>query len=197
MAVQSLHTIPGAEFHDLVKELAPYEPSGAKALNQLVIGTPLLASYEDVERVATLMLKQVPKDRTRQDAVIFMGHGSGHHPADMLYMATAEIFRRNDPLAFLGTVEGHPTFDDVVAQCQAAKIKKAYLMPFMAVAGDHALNDMAGSEPDSWKSVLESKKIECIPVLKGTADYEEIVQIWLDHLQQAINSSGHDGKHKK
>jgi sirohydrochlorin cobaltochelatase len=63
------------------------------------------------------------------------------------------------------------------------KIKKAYLMPFMSVAGDHAKNDMAGDEEDSWKSVFTKAGIACVPVMKGTAEYDDFVAIWVDHIR--------------
>lgn len=55
-------------------------------------------------------------------------------------------------------------------------------MPFMSVAGDHAKNDMASAEEDSWKSVLSKEGIEVVPILKGTAEYDVFVDIWVDHL---------------
>jgi len=65
-------------------------------------------------------------------------------------------------------------------------VSKAYLLPFMAVAGDHAMNDMAGDENDSWKSVLTADGVACVPVLRGTAENQAFVDIWLDHLQAAL-----------
>ncbi len=59
-------------------------------------------------------------------------------------------------------------------------------MPFMSVAGDHARNDMAGDEPDSWKSILTKAGITCVPVLKGSAEYDNILAIWIDHLKKAF-----------
>ncbi|HSO18462.1 MAG TPA: sirohydrochlorin cobaltochelatase, partial [Desulfosarcina sp.] len=67
------------------------------------------------------------------------------------------------------------------------KIKTAYLMPFMSVAGDHAKNDMAGDEADSWKSVFTKAGIRCIPILKGTAEFDEFVDIWVDHLSGPLS----------
>jgi hypothetical protein len=55
-------------------------------------------------------------------------------------------------------------------------------MPFMSVAGDHAKNDMAGDEEDSWKSIFTKAGIDCIPVLKGTAEFDRFVDIWVDHV---------------
>ena len=65
-------------------------------------------------------------------------------------------------------------------------ITKTYLVPLMTVAGDHALNDMAGEEPDSWKSQLTKIDIESVPVLKGLAEFEPIVELWLDNLRASM-----------
>jgi sirohydrochlorin cobaltochelatase len=57
----------------------------------------------------------------------------------------------------------------------------------MSVAGDHARNDMAGPEEDSWKSILEKEGITCEPVLKGMAEYPEFVEMWVDHLKTVFS----------
>ena len=62
------------------------------------------------------------------------------------------------------------------------KIEKVYLMPFMSAAGDHAKNDMAGDDDDSWKSILTRAGIECVPVLRGTAEFDSFVDIWVGHI---------------
>jgi len=87
-----------------------------------------------------------------------------------------------DPNIFIGTVEGYPEIDLIQELLHKNKIKKAYLMPFMSVAGDHAINDMAGKEEDSWKSILTKAGVECIPVLKGMAEFEPFINIWVGHL---------------
>ena len=66
-------------------------------------------------------------------------------------------------------------------------VKKAYLMPFMSVAGDHAMNDMAGDEDDSWKSILTKAGVKCVPILKGTAEYDGIADLWVEHLKGAMS----------
>jgi sirohydrochlorin cobaltochelatase len=95
--------------------------------------------------------------------------------------------RRRDPNVFVGTVEGAPGIEDIKAILIERGIKKAYLMPFMSVAGDHAKNDMAGNEEDSWKSILTRAGITCASILKGTAEYDEIVDIWLDHVRGPLS----------
>jgi sirohydrochlorin cobaltochelatase len=87
----------------------------------------------------------------------------------------------------VGTVEGYPAIDDIKEWLLKRNIDKAYLMPFMSVAGDHAINDMAGEEADSWKSVLTKAGINCVPILKGTAEYDDFVNIWVNHIKGPLN----------
>jgi len=185
VAVQSLHVIPGAEFHGLVQNVCRFEGM-SKGMEQILVGYPLLATSEDLQRVAEAMLKVIPPERKVNDAVVFMGHGT-HHPADVYYAALNYHVQKMDPNIFVGTVEGWPEIDDMIGELKKGGLKKAYLMPFMSVAGDHARNDMAGPEEDSWKSILEKEGITCEPVLKGMAEYQEFVEIWLDHLKTTFS----------
>lgn len=188
VAILSLHIIPGEEFHGLNRNASLFALMDG-GFNRIVIAQPLLSSYEDLQRTADIMLKSLPSSRKSQDAVVFMGHGSGKHPADSLYVAMNAILNKKDPLAYLATVDGHPTLDDIIPELTSKKVKKVFLVPFMAVAGDHARNDMAGDSPDSWKSVLTSKGFSCESVLKGMAENPDIVNIWLDHLKQVLQHS--------
>jgi sirohydrochlorin cobaltochelatase len=131
------------------------------------------------------MVKIIPKERSKKDAVVFMGHGT-YHPANVYYAALNYHLQKLDPNVFVGTVEGWPKIDEIKSDLKKKRTKKAYLMPFMTVAGDHARNDMAGPEENSWKSILEKEGIKCVPVLKGTAEFREFVDIWVDHLRTAF-----------
>ncbi|MGD9505240.1 MAG: sirohydrochlorin cobaltochelatase [Syntrophobacteraceae bacterium] len=182
VAVLSLQTIPGEEFHQLV-ENAHLFGQMVGGFDKILVARPLLSSHEDMEKVGKAMLKNLPADRKPGDYVLLMGHGTEHHPADAIYLAVGQVFHDLDPQMYVGTVEGYPTVEDVAAKMDAKKSKKVYLMPFMAVAGDHAHNDMAGSEPDSWKSVLEKKGFACTPIMKGTVEYPEVIDIWIEHLK--------------
>jgi len=182
VAVLPLHTIPGREYHDLQHNVQLFAQM-AGGFRTILVARPLLSSHEDMERVAKAMTAHIPKERKSQDAVLLMGHGSEHHPADAVYMAMNQIFQDLDPNVFVGTVEGHPSLEELLPKLEARKARKIYLMPFMAVAGDHARNDMAGNEPDSWKSILTGKGIACETILKGTAEYPEVAEVWLDHLR--------------
>jgi sirohydrochlorin cobaltochelatase len=184
VAVQSLHVMPGAEFHGLVKNVQRFAGM-SKGLKKVIVGDPLMATSEDVQRVAENFFRIIPPERGKTDAVVFMGHGT-HHPANVYYAALNYHVQKLDPNVFVGTVEGWPEIDDITSDLKKNRIKKAYLMPFMTVAGDHARNDMAGPSADSWKSMLEKEGINCVVVLKGTAEFQEFVDIWVDHLRAAF-----------
>ena len=185
VAVQSLHVMPGAEFHGLVKNVQRFAGM-SKGLKKVIVGDPLMATSEDVQRVAENFLRIIPPERGKTDAVVFIGHGT-HHPANVYYAALNYHVQKLDPNVFVGTVEGWPEIDDIKSDLKKNCIKKAYLMPFMTVAGDHARNDMAGPSADSWKSMLEKEGINCVVVLKGTAEFQEFVDIWVDHLRSAFS----------
>jgi sirohydrochlorin cobaltochelatase len=184
VAVQSLHTIPGEEFHGLHQTVQAF--SGLpKGMESVVLGWPLLASPADVEACAAAIVASLPPERKAGEAVVFLGHGT-HHPANIYYPGLQYSLNRLDPLVLIGNLDGTPSLDDVRGVLRDRKVSKVYLQPFMAVAGDHAVNDMAGDEEDSWKSVLEADGLTCVPVLRGTAEFEAFVNIWLDHLQAAL-----------
>jgi sirohydrochlorin cobaltochelatase len=184
VAVQSLHTIPGEEFHALQQTVRAF--SGLpKGMHSVELGRPLLADPDDVEACAAAIMASLPPERKADEAVILLGHGT-HHPANIYYPGLQYSLSRLDPLVLVGTVEGTPSLDDVRGVLKERKVSKVYLQPFMAVAGDHAVNDMAGDDENSWKSVLTADGLTCFPVLRGTAEFPAFVDIWLDHLQAAL-----------
>ena len=184
VAVQSLQTIPGEEFHALQKTAQAF--SGLpKGMDTVTLGLPLLAEPADVEACAKAVMASLPAERKQDEAVILMGHGT-RHPANIYYPGLQYSLSRLDPLVLVGAVEGTPSLDDVRGVLKDRKVSRAWLLPFMAVAGDHALNDMSGDGADSWKSVLTADGVTCVPVLRGTAEVPAFVDIWLDHLQAAL-----------
>lgn len=185
VAVQSLHTIPGEEFSGIVDTVTRFEGM-PKGMSKVTVGKPLLYSDEDMKKTVAAIIANIPADRKAKDAVVLMGHGTPHS-ANIYYPASQNYFSEADPRIFVGTVEGAPSLDDVKALLKANKCKKVYLMPYMSVAGDHARNDMAGDEPDSWKSELTKLGYKCVPVLKGTAEFPQVVDIWVEHLKNAFN----------
>lgn len=191
VAVQSLHTIPGHEFHDLRMVVNAFRqmPGQFRALS---LGQPLLSSEQDFRDAAAGLLSQDYAALDRDTALVLMGHGTDH-PAGALYPAMQYHLTQAAPRVFLGTVEGTPSYDDVLAALKASGAKKVRLAPFMSVAGDHARNDMAGPEDDSWASMLAAQGFEVESVLQGTAGNPALTAIWLKHLDRALDqlAGGH------
>jgi sirohydrochlorin cobaltochelatase len=184
VAVQSLHTISGAEYDDLRRTVGAFQSMGG--FQNILLGCPLLFTQDDMARAVDAVMAMIPKKRKKKEAVVLMGHGT-HHPSNAFYAALMFQLQLRDPNIFVGTVEGYPEVGLVKELMLKKKIKKAWLIPFMSVAGDHAKNDMAGDEDDSWKSILTRAGVQCIPVLKGTAEYDGFADIWVDHLQGPLN----------
>jgi sirohydrochlorin cobaltochelatase len=186
VAILSLQTIPGEEFHNLVQN-ARFFAQMAGGFEKVIVARPLLSSHEDMVRVAKAMIESIPAARKPEDVVLLMGHGSERHPSDAIYGAMNQILSELDPNIWIATVDGYPSLNDLLPKLREKKTRKAYLMPFMLVAGDHVRNDMAGSEPDSWKSVLSKDGYQCEVTLKGTGENPEIVEVWMDHLKEAYS----------
>ncbi|MBS3732927.1 MAG: sirohydrochlorin cobaltochelatase [Desulfobacterales bacterium] len=186
VAVQSLHTIAGHEFHDLVKTVRKFE-NNADSIKEISISGPLLDGPESMEKAAHAIRKSVPAERKPGEAVVLLGHGT-HHPSNSAYAALMWRLQTEDENMFIGTVEGYPGPETIIEQLGQNKVSSAWLMPFMSVAGDHARNDMAGDGKDSWKTLLSEAGLASRPVMKGFAEYEPFVDIWIDQLKEAIEN---------
>jgi sirohydrochlorin cobaltochelatase len=118
-------------------------------------------------------------------SIVFMGHGA-EHPANSVYAKLdAALKSRGFPNYHIGTVEARPSLDDVIAAIGKTGVRHVVLQPLMIVAGDHAHNDMAGSEDDSWKNVLESKGYKVTIILKGLGEDASVQQMFVRHVGEA------------
>jgi sirohydrochlorin cobaltochelatase len=199
VVVQSLHVIPGEEFHDLANIVESVRGiEGKFGFRNLVLGEPLLMNLEDYRNVSRALASQFEQNTTGtertphssprdagQMAVIFMGHGT-EHSANSAYSQMANILAEDHENVFLGTVEGYPGYDEVLASLNESGVKKARLIPFMVVAGDHALNDLTGNESESWKSMLEKEGFEIDYNLLGMGENDGIVEIFVGHTKEAF-----------
>ena len=199
VVVQSLHVIPGEEFHDLANIVESVRGiEGKFGFRNLVLGEPLLMNLEDYRNVSRALASQFEQNTTGtertphssprdagQMAVIFMGHGT-EHSANSAYSQMANILAEDHENVFLGTVEGYPGYDEVLARLNESGVKKARLIPFMVVAGDHALNDLTGNESESWKSMLEKEGFEIDYNLLGMGENDGIVEIFVGRTKEAF-----------
>ena len=186
LVVQPTHLMHGYEYTDLVEELAKY----ADAFESITVGEPLVSSEEDFALTAAVLADVTADYDDGKTAIVYMGHGteaaSNEIYAKMQQIMTAAGYENY----FIGTVEAKPSVDDVLALVQAGSYERVVLRPMMIVAGDHANNDMAGDEEDSWKSVFETAGYDVECVLQGLGQSRVIQQMFVQHTADAITKLG-------
>jgi sirohydrochlorin cobaltochelatase len=165
-----------------------------KPFDKLIVGNPITGSYdyhEDLERFAKALKKDVELAAASSTALVYMGHGN-EHLSTGIYYELEKLMNEMYPKTkiYIGTVEGHPDMDEVLGKLKADKVKKVTLKPLMVVAGDHANNDMAGDEEDSWKTVFVKAGIKVTPVLEGLGDNPEVRKIVVDNTLKAAAEAG-------
>ena len=160
--IQSTNIIEGIEMESLRKDVATIR-----------IGNPLLYTPEDYEAV----IVAITKNGAKEGATLLVGHGT-YTPATAQYAMLDYMLKEKGFKDYsVGTIEGYPTFDTMVAQVKANGTKKVLLMPFMFVAGDHAKNDIAGD----WKEELEKKGYEVSVFMEGLGQNPDIQKIFIEH----------------
>lgn len=184
VAIQSLHLIPGTEFHELLS-LANDLMLKDHGFNRVEVGFPLVAGEAGIEKVADTILSIAMEGKGENDAVLFMGHGT-KHDGNIYYEALHHAFQERNDSIHMGVMEAEPGIDSIIERFQQDGVKKAYLLPFLFGAGWHAARDMVGDGETSWKTRLEQAGIECEAVLKGAGEYTRLVDIWLRHLDDAM-----------
>ncbi|MCD7906512.1 MAG: sirohydrochlorin cobaltochelatase [Clostridium sp.] len=186
LVIQPTHLMNGLEYTDLVNEVAEYSDAFVK----VAVGEPLLTSEDDFNTVIKAITNATAQYDDGETAICFMGHGteaeSNQVYAKMQEMLTAGGYEHY----YVGTVEATPGLDDVLALVQAGNYKKVVLEPLMIVAGDHANNDMAGDEEDSWKTAFESAGYEVTCLVRGLGEMEDIQQLFVEHARAAVDSLG-------
>ena len=180
--VQPTHIIMGAEFGKILSAVK----NASHGIENVSMGLPLLCSEEDMEETVKGILANF--NDIDDKALVLMGHGSPGGPND-IYVRLEETFHRmGHDNVFIGTVEAEPGLDDMISKAQRYGKKHVVLAPLLVVAGDHATNDLAGDEPDSWKSVFRIKGFDVSCVVKGIGEYEEIRRIFIRHAEESAAS---------
>lgn len=188
--VQSLHITNGSEY-DFVKSVVD-QLAGIKALQEhkvpfpyLVMGASALGdgSQPQLDRAAKALEGLVKEAKAEDAALVLMGHGNEHKDVESYRDFAAAMNKMHGHPIYLGLVEGSPEFDDVLAELKKGKQKKVLLAPFMLVAGDHAKNDMAGDEDDSWASQLKAAGYEVKLKVQGLGLVDAWGDIYVDRLK--------------
>ena len=204
LVVQPTHLMHGAEYDEMCEAVEQYRDK----FDSVAIAEPLLGEVgedatvinADKEAVAAAITAEAVKTAGYDDAAaaaadgtafVFMGHGTSH-TAKVSYsqMQTAMQTLGYDNV-FIGTVEGEPedtACDAVIEKVKEAGYTKVILRPLMVVAGDHANNDMAGSDDDSWKTMFEAADFTVDCQIAGLGEIADIQALYIAHTQAAIDA---------
>lgn len=191
--IQTTHVIPGIEFEQLKEDAQKLKTLFAS----VSFGMPLLSSTEDMLCVTGIIGKHFSDicsgtqtlcgNKKGDSALVLMGHGT-EHPSNTSYAALDYMFKEQGYAnIYVGTVEAYPSLDEVLHLLKDTSIRHIHLAPLMIVAGDHANNDMAGADEDSWTSRCQSAGYTVTCHLKGLGESPEIHQMFLQHLRRIID----------
>ena len=184
IAVQSLHLAPGKEWEGVVKQSR--EVPGLT----VAVGKPLLSSKADEVGTIKALSQEFPAD-LQKTAVVLVGHGSRDPKAQATYASFAQLLRSRYPeKVFFGLVEFEkPGKEEVLQEVKRSGVTSVVFIPFLLVAGDHVQHDILGNGPESWKSgLLKMGNYRVEGITKGLGYQQGIVNIYLDHLAQALKS---------
>ena len=208
LVVQPTHLMHGAEYDELVEALDEYKDK----FETVTVAEPLLGEVgsdatvvnEDKAAVAEAITEEAVKtagfeslEAAKEDgtAFVFMGHGTSHTAKISYSQMSTQMEKLGYDNVFIGTVEGEPevtSCENVMKAVKEAGYTKVILRPLMVVAGDHANNDMAGDDEDSWKSQFEASgafdSVDC--QIAGLGGIDAIEQIYVAHTKAAIDSLG-------
>ena len=178
--VQPTHVMNAIENDKMCEQIRLAEAD----FEEIKIGDALFVTEQDKEEIVKILgeyWNSVPED----ELIIFMGHGTSHD-ANAVYEQLDEALKAaGHENMYVGTVESLPTLEMIMKRIGRLDVKKVHLAPFMIVAGDHAKNDMAGEEEDSWKNVIGAKGYKVETVLKGLGEYERIRSLFVEHVKAA------------
>ncbi len=183
--IQPTHLTPGEEIaNKVLPAVAKFQGKFAR----MAVGKPLLTDGRDFPLAARALEASLPA-LDKNEVVVFMGHGSPNRP-NPAYKSLQDSFDKLGVPAVIGVVEetDHPNYEDMLAVLQGRKVQSVLLLPLMLVAGDHANNDMAGEEEDSWANLLKKEGYNVRHELKGIGRLAAIQDIYVLHALEALNS---------
>ena len=182
LVVQPTHLMHGIEYNDLKNELAEY----ADAFDRVVLAEPLLNTDRDFDTVAEAVAAATAEYDDGDTAICFMGHGT-EAESNAVYSKMQTVLKEAGcEHYYIGTVEAEPSVEEVLEMVQNGSYKRVVLRPLMIVAGDHANNDMAGDEDDSWKSVFTAAGYEVECVVEGLGQLPAIRELIVEHTREAM-----------
>ncbi len=205
--VQPTHLFHMEQYHDLQQYVDAVRSIKTirnkwKPFNKIALGRPALGTVgdihpyrEDLEEAAETFAGDIQMAKDKNAALVYMGHGNELWSTG-IYTELQEMMRKLYPevKTYVGCVEGFPGIEHIRKTLLHSNVthKKILLKPLMIVAGDHAVNDMAGAEDDSWKSVLSRDGFDVEIILQGLGSNNQFADLFVDHIKDAAKASGID-----
>jgi sirohydrochlorin cobaltochelatase len=205
IVIQPTHVTMGEEFLDLHTYIRGLLSMGTvkraiyKPFNKVVLGRPALGTYgrvhpykEDIITAAKAVEGDAVFAATNKAGLVYMAHGNEYMPTGGAILEFATRMEEMYPtvVTAIGGVEGYPGFNEVLAELKEKGIKKIIVKPFMVVAGDHAVNDIASHEEDSWKSLFEKEGFEVITITRGLGENNAFADIFVNSIADAAKDAG-------
>lgn len=187
VAVQPTHILAGTEYHDLAREVEAFRTEHPDM--KVILGQPLLYENRDYQQTAQALEAWMPKT-SGQEVVLLMGHGTEHFSNSSYFALQHYLDQLKTRAVYVANVEAPPVLTEVMAKMKDEGVKKVYLMPFMLVAGDHARNDMAGEDGDSWYNILKFHGFNVQVCLHGLGESEDFQKIYAEKGQWLIEKCG-------
>ena len=204
LVVQPTHLMHGAEYDEMCEALDAYKDK----IENIVVAEPLLGEVgsdatvinADKEAVAKAVVAAAEADGSFESmakaaeegtALVLMGHGTAHVAKVTYSQMQTQMNELGYKNVFIGTVEGEPeetSCESVIEAVKAAGYTKVVLRPLMVVAGDHANNDMAGADEDSWKSMIEAAGLATECQIAGLGRIDAVQDLYVAHTQAAMDT---------
>ena len=202
LVVQPTHLMHGAEYDEMCEALEQYKDKFVAIAEPMLgeVGSDATVINADKEAVAKAItaaavadsgFESVDAAKEAGTAFVFMGHGTAHVAKVTYSQMQAQMQQLGYENVFIGTVEGEPeetSCEAVIEAVKAAGYTNVILRPLMVVAGDHANNDMAGSEDDSWKTMFEAAGFTVDCQIAGLGEIADVQALYVAHTKAAIEA---------
>ena len=205
--VQPTHLFHMEQYHDLMQYVDAIKSIKTirdkwKPFNKIALGRPALGTIgdvypyqDDLKNVVKTFADDVSLARQKKAALVYMGHGNEFWSTG-IYVELQQLMRRTYPdvHTFIGSVEGYPGLEDILKSLghYSPAFSNVILKPLMIVAGEHAMNDMAGDGKDSWKTGLKNAGFNVEAILQGLGTNTQFADLFVNHIKDAAKDSGID-----
>ena len=174
------HLLPGYEYDAIARTVDAFRPG----FREVRLAPPLMGDTQAVRALAWVLMERWP--RTPDRGIALVGHGTAHL-GNLVYPALQGVFDlagREDVL--VGTIEGWPGLEELLPAFRRQGVHQVTLVPLLLTAGTHVGEDLAGPEPESWKSRLEAAGFRVDVVLEGLGRMPQVQELYVRRLEQLL-----------